>query len=163
MLSNFGDIQIYCMVVTCLMYYTNILKVTLRLLKIYFYIADAVEWSRVLDIRLSDWYCSVSMFQNYNVVQFRRYTDILYGCHLFNVLYKHVSRWQPYNISVPLYIRLSDWYCSVSMVWVQIPSREEHKFVSSISNSNTFIVFGLQYQSLSLMSSTLDHSTASAI
>jgi hypothetical protein len=34
-------------------------------------------------------------------------------------------------------IRLSDWCCSVSMVWVQIPSREEHKFDSSKSNSNT--------------------------
>jgi hypothetical protein len=52
-------------------------KVTLRLLKLHFYGAEVVEWSRALDIRLSDW------------------------C------------------------------CSVSMVWVQIPSREEHKFDSS--------------------------------
>ena len=29
-----------------------------------------------------------------------------------------------------LNIRLSDWCCSVSMVWVQIMSREEQKFVS---------------------------------
>jgi hypothetical protein len=35
--------------------------ITLRLLKLYFYIADVVEWSRALDIRLSDWCCSVSM------------------------------------------------------------------------------------------------------
>jgi len=28
-------------------------------------------------------------------------------------------------------IRLSDWCCSVSMVWVQIPSRGEQIFVSS--------------------------------
>jgi hypothetical protein len=35
-------------------------------------------------------------------------------------------------------VRLSEWCCSVSMVWVQIPSREEQKFDSSIkSNSNT--------------------------
>ena len=27
--------------------------------------------------------------------------------------------------------RLSEWCCSVSMVWVQIPSREEQKFDSS--------------------------------
>jgi spore maturation protein CgeB len=27
----------------------------------YFNIADVVEWSRVLDIRLSEWSCSVSM------------------------------------------------------------------------------------------------------
>jgi hypothetical protein len=36
-------------------------KVTLRLLKLYFNIADVAEWSRALDIRLSDWCCSVSM------------------------------------------------------------------------------------------------------
>ena len=36
-------------------------KVTLRLLKLYVYIVDVVEWCRVLDIRLSDWCCSVSM------------------------------------------------------------------------------------------------------
>jgi len=28
---------------------------------IYNYIADMAEWSRALDIRLSGWYCSVSM------------------------------------------------------------------------------------------------------
>ena len=28
-------------------------------------------------------------------------------------------------------VRLSEWCCSVSMVWVQIPSREETKFDSS--------------------------------
>ena len=52
-------------------------KVILRLLKLHFYRADVVEWSRALDIRLSDW------------------------C------------------------------CSASMVWVQIPSREEQKFDSN--------------------------------
>jgi hypothetical protein len=36
-------------------------KVTLRLLRLYFYIADVAEWSRALDIRLSDWCCSVAM------------------------------------------------------------------------------------------------------
>jgi hypothetical protein len=36
-------------------------KVTLRLLKLLFYGADVVEWSTALDIRLSDWCCSVSM------------------------------------------------------------------------------------------------------
>jgi hypothetical protein len=28
-------------------------------------------------------------------------------------------------------VRLNEWCCSVSMVWVQIPSREEQKFDSS--------------------------------
>jgi hypothetical protein len=52
-------------------------KVALRLLKLHFNGADVVEWPRALDVRLSEW------------------------C------------------------------CSVSMVWVQIPSREEQKFDSS--------------------------------
>ena len=28
---------------------------------IYIYMVDVVEWSRVLDVRLSEWCCSVSM------------------------------------------------------------------------------------------------------
>ena len=36
-------------------------KVTLRLLKLHFYGTDVVEWSRALDIMLSDWCYSVSM------------------------------------------------------------------------------------------------------
>ena len=28
-------------------------------------------------------------------------------------------------------VRLSEWCCSVSMMWIQIPSREEQKFDSS--------------------------------
>ena len=79
---------IYTRLDTCLMTICRFSfrdKVTLRLLKLYFDITDVVEWSRALDIRLSDW------------------------C------------------------------CSVSMVWVQIPSREEQQFVCTAqrSNSNT--------------------------
>jgi hypothetical protein len=33
--------------------------------------------------------------------------------------------------------RLSDWSCSVSMVWAQFPSREEQHLTAQISNSNT--------------------------
>jgi hypothetical protein len=36
-------------------------KVTLRLLKLHFYGVDVVEWSRAIDIRLSDYFCSASM------------------------------------------------------------------------------------------------------
>ena len=71
---------IYTRLCTCLMSIPRFAlreKVALRLLKLLFKGVDAVEWSRVLDVRLSEW------------------------C------------------------------CSVSMVWVQIPSREEQKFDSS--------------------------------
>ena len=40
--------------------------------------------------------------------------------------YQYMVEW-----SRALDVRLSEWCCSVSMVWVQIPSREEHKFDSS--------------------------------
>ena len=36
-------------------------KVTLRLLKLLLKGVDVVEWSRRLDVRLSEWCCSVSM------------------------------------------------------------------------------------------------------
>ena len=34
-------------------------------------------------------------------------------------------------------VRLSEWCCSVSMVWVQIPCREEKNLTALKSNSNT--------------------------
>jgi hypothetical protein len=83
LLSNYNIkyiCTIYTRLNTCLMSISRLSlrdKVTLRLLKLYFYITDVVESSRALDIKLSD-LC-----------------------------------------------------CSVSMVWVQIPSREEQKFVRS--------------------------------
>ena len=37
-------------------------------------------------------------------------------------------------------VRLSEWCCSVSMVWVQIPSREEQKFDNTVwFNFQTYI------------------------
>ena len=55
---------IYTRLDTCLMSSSRFSlwdKVTLRLMRRIFYIADVVEWSRALDIRLSDWCCNVSM------------------------------------------------------------------------------------------------------
>ena len=34
-------------------------------------------------------------------------------------------------------VRISEWCCSVSVVWVQIPSREEQNLTALKSNSNT--------------------------
>ena len=65
-------------------------KVTLRLLKLHFYGADVVEWSRAIDIRLSDY------------------------------------------------------FCSASMVWGQIPSREEHTFDSSNKSNANSVLFTFQ-------------------
>ena len=55
---------IYTRLDTCLMYVSRFSlrdKVTLWLLRLHFYRAVVVEWSMALDIRLSDWCCSVSM------------------------------------------------------------------------------------------------------
>ena len=52
--------------------------------------------------------------------------------------------WNIYGVDVvewsrALDVRLSEWCCSVTMVWVQIPSREEQKKILTAlkSNSNT--------------------------
>jgi hypothetical protein len=55
---------IYTRLDTCLMSISTFSlrdKVTLWLLKLHFYGTNVIEWSRALDIRLSDWCCSVSM------------------------------------------------------------------------------------------------------
>jgi len=67
LLSNYNikyACTIYTRLDTCVMSISGCSlrdKVTLRLLKLLFYGADVVEWSRALDIRLSDWCGSVSM------------------------------------------------------------------------------------------------------
>ena len=55
---------IYTRLDTCFLYISRCSlrdKVALWLLKLHFYGAGVVEWSRALDIRLSDWCCSASM------------------------------------------------------------------------------------------------------
>ena len=49
-----------------------------------------------------------------------------YWTNIYIYIYIYVVEW-----SRALDVRLSEWCCSVSMVLVQIPSREEHKFDSS--------------------------------
>ena len=89
LLSNYNikyACTIYTRLDTCFMSISRFSlrdKVTLWLLKLHFYGADVVEWSRALDIRLSNW------------------------C------------------------------CSVSIVWAQIPSRKEQNLTAQESNSNT--------------------------
>jgi hypothetical protein len=67
LLSNYNikyDCTIYIRLDTYFMYISRCSlrdKVALWLLKLHFYGADVVEWSRALDIRLNDWCCSISM------------------------------------------------------------------------------------------------------
>ena len=71
-------------------------------------------------------------------------TDILYGCHLLLdvCIYIYIYIYIYIGVDVvewsrALDVRLSEWCCSVSMVWVQIPSREEQNLTALKSNSNT--------------------------
>ena len=82
-------------------------KVTLRVLKLYFYGADVVEWSRALDIMLSYWCCSVSMMWvqiSYTLlcvcmyamacILLTNYTELLIlknALHFFSTVGKHFS------------------------------------------------------------------------
>ena len=43
-------------------------------------------------------------------------------------------------------VRLSEWCCNVSMVWVQIPSRENKNLTALKSNSNMFGLIGLIFR-----------------
>ena len=67
LLSNYNikyACTIYTRLDTCFMSISKFSlrdKVTLRLLKLHFYGADVVGWSRALDIWLRDWCCSLSM------------------------------------------------------------------------------------------------------
>ena len=66
LLSNYNikyACTIYTRLDTCLLSISSFSlreKVTLWLLKLHFHGVDVVEWSRALEIRLSDWCCSVS-------------------------------------------------------------------------------------------------------
>ena len=68
-------------------------KVTLRLLKLCFYIADVVEWLRALDIRLSDWCCSVSIGVSSNPVEgktkIRQLKDLILT--LFGLIFRRIQ------------------------------------------------------------------------
>jgi hypothetical protein len=67
LLSNYNIkyiCTIYTRLDTCIMSTSRLSlrdKVALRLLKLHFYGADVVEWSRALELWLSDWCCSVTM------------------------------------------------------------------------------------------------------
>ena len=58
-------------------------------------------------------------------------------------------------------VRLSEWCCSVSMVWVQMPSREEQNLTALKSNSNTvrfnfqtYIIFSINLVSQVILRSS---------
>ena len=62
------------------------------------------------------------------------HTHIYIYLKSLNNLHKKISILISVNIEMwsrALDVRLSEWCCSVTMVWVQIPSREEQKFDSS--------------------------------
>jgi hypothetical protein len=62
------------------------------------------------------------------------FTLIIYNYYIYTYIYIHVCMYIGVDVvewSKALDVRLSEWCCSVSKVWVQIPSREEQKFDSS--------------------------------
>ena len=53
----------------------------------------------------------------------------IFLCSIY--MYIYIYKVDVVEWSRALDVRLSEWCCSVTMVWVQIPSREEQKFDSS--------------------------------
>jgi hypothetical protein len=68
-------------------------------------------------------------------------SDVYIICLSTKMIYHYKSKYI-YMVDVvewsrALDVRLSEWCCNVSMVWVQIPSREEQNLTALKSNSNT--------------------------
>ena len=110
LLSNYNIkyiCTIYTRLDTCLMSISRLSlrgKVTIRLLKLYFNVVDVVEWSRALDMRLSEWCSSASMVW----VQIRRGKNkycqlkdliltlfglIFWRIYIFNLMWILQSNW----------------------------------------------------------------------
>jgi hypothetical protein len=76
---------------------------------------------------------------------------------------KRLSRWQPYNIYVPLDLKVTYIYVLKLNQTVLELDFWAVKFCSSLYGIWTHTIDTLQHHSLSLMSSALDHSTTSAM
>jgi hypothetical protein len=96
-------------------------KVTLRLLKLYFNIADVAGWCRALDIRLSDWCCSVSMVSVINRTY--KYKTGNIGGYCFQIHTQNYFKYfynRPVNVYlrfiIPLYASTVHTYCIYKVI-----------------------------------------------
>jgi hypothetical protein len=137
-------------------------KVTLRLLKLNFYGADVVKWSRALDIRLSDWWCSELMVwaqipwregQNLTA-QKSNFNTVWFNCHTLrhmSYVYLYIFLTRQGNTSTILAPFLWSGCGRVvygarhKATWLVLqcingvssnPSREEQNVIAQKSNSN---------------------------
>jgi hypothetical protein len=83
--------------------------------------------------------CCVSLLSNYNIKYACSILDTCFmsisGCSLWDKVTLRLLKLHLYGADVversrALDIMLSDWCCSVSMVWAQIPSREEQNLIA---------------------------------
>jgi hypothetical protein len=93
-------------------------------------------------------HCCVRLLSNYNIKYAWTIYTRLDTCFLYNsrcFLRDKVALWLlklhfygacVVEVSRALDIRLSEWCCSASMVWAQIPSREEQNLIDQKFNSN---------------------------
>ena len=176
MLSNY-NIKYVCIIYTrldtCLMSISRFSlrdKVTLRLLKLHCYGADVVEWSRALDIRLSDLWCSVSMVW----VQIPSREEKKLKAQ--NLILTHV--WKLNQTVLELDFELFNFQTYIYILYIRLKIKpyiyvwklnqtvleldfRAVKFCSSLDGIWTHTIDTLQHHSLSLTSIALDHSTTS--
>ena len=74
---------------------------------------------------------SLSLCFVYLVLFYKPFQTFIYIVESKTNLYIYIQGVDVVEWSMALDVRLSEWCCSVTMVWVQIPSREEQKFDSS--------------------------------
>jgi hypothetical protein len=93
-------------------------KVTRRLLKLHFYGADVVEWSRALDIRLSDWCCSVSIMSS-NPVEGRTKHWQLKNLilTLFGLIFRRIYIYIYIYMASLFYVFLNSMSCWWTILW----------------------------------------------
>ena len=104
-----------------------IVNVTLLLTSSYIYTYKHCTWRSATAVKTLVQECcenpSCSLFTNFFYMY--QHTDFIWLFKIYIKMGVDVVEW-----SRALDVRLSEWCCSVTMVWVQIPSREEQKFDS---------------------------------
>jgi hypothetical protein len=108
--------------------YSNLIRMAMFTFLLFYYIDYSfntlttllIHWLRNVSILYIDNYRNPDCVSIYSSTLL---SNISLSLSLSLSLYIYIYR--------ALDVRLSEWCCSVSMVWVQIPSREEQKFDSS--------------------------------
>ena len=148
MLSNYNIkyiCTIYTHLYTCLTSIPRFAlreKVTLRLLNLLFKGVDVVEWSRALDLRLSEWCFAVYQWCGFKSRRGKnKHLKALRSVRLLKLPFKgvYVVEW-----SRALDVRLSEW-CFAVYQWCGFKSRRgKNKHLKALRSNSNIVMFNFQ-------------------